>query len=335
MDLSSLRALVVDLNFAAHGVDLAVTAPDGAPIATRGIWQTPQSDDLPPGLDLRRREALRSIAIPSIAGVFPARSIVLAPLEIGGPSRYWEIDGFERITTAHLTYRVLPLDAAAAVIASGADHFWRLDEPAITDPVLDSITGDRIGSYAAAGVTLGEPGATDDGTAARFTSGAQTDGVYNGATKLLLAARSTIAAWIRPMAGAGTIISWRNEGITVKPWMGLAAGAKLRIETTRPVDNAPAAIESLTPIPLDVWTFVVWTSDGAAGDAALSSLYINGVLDQVATQPKPSSWTGPATIGFDLGSGVGFDGWIDEVAVWSRELDAAEIAGLFAAAGNP
>ena len=331
MDLSSLRALVADVNFGTLGVDILAAAPGVEAIATRGIWQTPQVDDFPSGLDLRRREARRAIAIHTDAGLFPLRSIVLAPLEIGGVAKYWEVDGFDPITTDHVVYRVIPLSYPSAVIASGADHYWRLDERTIGDPVLDTATGSTIGTYPAAGVAPGAPGALSSGTAAEFVNADQIDGVYNGANKLLLAAASTIAAWIKPIGGGGTILSYRNAGLTVKPWIGLA-GAKLRIETTRASDLDPTTVESSSALPLDEWAFVVWTSDGAAGDGAMSRLYINGTIDQVAVQPKSGSWTGPATIGFDLGTALGFDGTIDEVSTWSRELSALEIAGLYAAA---
>lgn len=120
MDLSSLRALTRNLNFAAHGVDAIVqSGPDGTafdPIATRGIWLSPETDDVPGGFSLRRRERSYVLAVPLLD--VPQGSIVLAPAPPAwadlvepppspGVSLRWQVDGFAGIESDHTRLRLV------------------------------------------------------------------------------------------------------------------------------------------------------------------------------------------------------------------------------------
>jgi len=114
MDLSSLRALVRNLNFGAFGVD-AVLEADPANIATRGIWLTPETDDYPAGTDLRRRERSYVLAVP-LADV-PHGAIILAPLPpfaadlvnppAPGAMLRWQVDGFAGVESDHTRLRLI------------------------------------------------------------------------------------------------------------------------------------------------------------------------------------------------------------------------------------
>jgi hypothetical protein len=119
MDLSPLRALVRNLNFAAFGVDAVLESdPPGGfdPIATRGIWLSPETEDYPGGADLRRRERSYVLAVP-LADV-PHGSIVLAPLPPfaadlivppppPGAILRWQVDGFAGIESDHTRLRLI------------------------------------------------------------------------------------------------------------------------------------------------------------------------------------------------------------------------------------
>ncbi len=118
MDLSSLRALVRNLNFAAHGVDAIVESdpPGGFSIATRGIWLTPDTEDFPGALTLRRRERSYVLAVP-LADI-PHGSIVLAPLPpfaadlleappSPGALLRWTVDGFAGLESDHTRLRLV------------------------------------------------------------------------------------------------------------------------------------------------------------------------------------------------------------------------------------
>ncbi len=115
MDLSSLRALVRNLNFTAHGCDVTVDV-EPLPIATRGIWLTPETDDQPGAMALRRRERSYVLAVP-IQGI-PHGSIVLAPANPAwadlleppptpGEILRWRVDGFAGLESDHTRLRLI------------------------------------------------------------------------------------------------------------------------------------------------------------------------------------------------------------------------------------
>jgi hypothetical protein len=119
MDLSSLRALVRNLNFEAFGVDAVLESdPPGmfGPLATRGIWLTPETDDQPGGFDLRRRERSYVLAVPLFdvplgtivtAPASPAWADLLEPPPAPGELLRWQVDGFAGVESDHLRLRLV------------------------------------------------------------------------------------------------------------------------------------------------------------------------------------------------------------------------------------
>lgn len=114
MDLGSLRALALDVNFSAHGVPAIVTLSREDPITTRGIWLQPTTEDVPVG-DFTRREprrvmALRRDEVPSV----PRGTLIVAPEISGGPDKAWRADGMDRVDADH--HRVIvQFDEAATL----------------------------------------------------------------------------------------------------------------------------------------------------------------------------------------------------------------------------
>ncbi len=114
MDLSSLRALVRNLNFGAHGQDVIVDV-EPEPVATRGIWLTPDTNDEPGGLDLHKRERSYWMAIPiSVsrgtiihAAASPAWANLLDPPPSPGAILDWQVDGFPTLESDHTRVRLL------------------------------------------------------------------------------------------------------------------------------------------------------------------------------------------------------------------------------------
>lgn len=109
MDLGSLRDLVLDLNFDAHGVAATVTAPEGEAIATTGIWLDPIPVDQPVGRAYSTREPRRVMALrrDEVSEV-PLGTIIAAAEKIGGVSRNWQIDGIESTLPDHFRVMVVP-----------------------------------------------------------------------------------------------------------------------------------------------------------------------------------------------------------------------------------
>lgn len=115
MDLSSLRALVRNLNFAAHGIDVELEAVP-INVATRGIWLSPETEDYPGGGDLRRRERSYVLAVPLLdvphGAIFLAplppfaTDLVEAPISPGEILR-WQVDGFAGLESDHTRVRLI------------------------------------------------------------------------------------------------------------------------------------------------------------------------------------------------------------------------------------
>ena len=125
MDLSSLRSLVRNLNFAAFGVDATIESdPPGVfdTIATRGIWLTPETGNFPEGFDLRRREPSYVLGVPLfnvphgsivLAPASPAWADLLEPPPSPGEILRWQVDGFAGVEADHTRLRLVLAPAEA------------------------------------------------------------------------------------------------------------------------------------------------------------------------------------------------------------------------------
>lgn len=110
-DLGDVRALALEANFEAHGVDAIVTrpAPDDTPIETRLIWPAQPADAWPAGLSLQRQEerkvaALKRRDVPTL----PKTTRIVAPPKAGDADQGWIVDGTERVEPDHVRVYVVP-----------------------------------------------------------------------------------------------------------------------------------------------------------------------------------------------------------------------------------
>jgi hypothetical protein len=114
MDLGSLRALALSLNFDTHGVPATLTPPNEAPVVTRVIWVTPATDLEPPGSEFGRREPIRILAIRRAAlDRVPRGTVIVAPAVAGGADETWKVDGTDRIEADHQRVIVVPMVGAS------------------------------------------------------------------------------------------------------------------------------------------------------------------------------------------------------------------------------
>lgn len=156
----------------------------------------------------------------------------------------------------------------------------------------------------------------------------------------------TVAAWVRPLANAGSWVSGIVDTVAVSGFGDAGANDNgWRLDMTWPtrvvgitracaVTAGGSYTTAVSPAGLaaDTWHFVVGTYDGST-----LRLYLNATL--VASQADSGDivgWGGVPTFGIAGGpvglGGVGyFYGAVDEIAVWARTLSAGEIAEVYQA----
>lgn len=82
-------------------------------------------------------------------------------------------------------------------------------------------------------------------------------------------------------------------------------------------------LNATTPLQVDVWTHVAVVLSGTTATA-----YINGALDSSATVSVPTSSSVNPTIGASAQRAYGWNGDIDDIAVYNRALSPDEISEL-------
>ena len=85
-------------------------------------------------------------------------------------------------------------------------------------------------------------------------------------------------------------------------------------------------LSSTNALSLNTWHHIVVTKDGST-----ATIYIDGVAEDTTEAYSGNSYHSdePLTIGGETSMHDMFDGKIDEVAIWSDDLSAAEVAALY------
>jgi hypothetical protein len=133
----------------------------------------------------------------------------------------------------------------------------------------------------------------------------------------------TLEAWVRP---SSITSDWRTIILKERP-SGLAYALYAADGASRPpagyvsVNGTDAAAVAPTTLPLNTWTHVAMTYNGAT-----LRLYVNGQLvgSRATTGSAPVS-ASPLRIGGNAVWGEWFSGSIDEVRIYNRALSQAEI----------
>ena len=130
----------------------------------------------------------------------------------------------------------------------------------------------------------------------------------------------TLEAWVRPTSGSG----WRSAILKEAP-NSLAWALYTANNGSRPVGyahvNSDVAAAGTSAVPLNAWTHLALTFDGAA-----LRLYMNGTLvSTTALNGAMATSTNALRIGGNSVWGEYFKGLIDEVRIYNRALAAAEI----------
>ena len=139
----------------------------------------------------------------------------------------------------------------------------------------------------------------------------------------------TLAAWIRPTAGKGAIISRAEDYLEGSGYGLYLIDGKLRFHMTLRYTDISLRVESSEPVTLHQWQHVAVTYDGYRKGSGVH-MYVDGVerktnilFDELTFPFGPSQ---PVRIG--AGGGMRFSGAIDEARIYKRALSPDEVSTL-------
>lgn len=159
-------------------------------------------------------------------------------------------------------------------------------------------------------------------SSAKFSGNSSSYVSVPNSSTLNLTGSFSIEAWVNPA-------NINNKGVISKGGaLGTSLKYAIRITSSRVtlITNGAARISSKTTslIPLNVWTHIAATYNSASGQF---KIYINGLSDTSATVAgaAPTTNTDSLFIGIS-GNSTPFNGKLDDVRLWNRELSAAEVS---------
>ena len=262
--------------------------------------------------------------------------------------------------TAALMLLALTNQASAGLI-DGLQLYYSFDNDALTPGGINDLSSNgRNGSpIAVADGTLGYsfstdvPSAVGGGNSLRADGGdevhADTPTNYSG---VLGSNSRTIASWVKvdPNVGDG-------QNIHIVEWGTNSAGNRWSLRREQNNTNGEQQGGIRTEIQTDfrttasggpslnddAWHHVATVFDNAGGTKLEQvTMYVDGVafdtseyLDGSASVDIATSGTGPVLIGGSVLSDRRWNGWLDEVGIWSRPLTPTEIGQLAAGATIP
>jgi hypothetical protein len=220
------------------------------------------------------------------------------------------IEGYYQPQASSAAAWTAPLSYSEQVIADGAVGYWRLGEASGTVAV-DSTATPLNGTYVGT-PSLGEVGALSDGNTAVLFDGVD-DVVTNAAAELQVTAGPfSVEAWAKRVGSSSDAgIVGRNEAGSITWHVGATiffyAGST----------NISFAITDTT-----TYHHIVGTWDGTTAANGVK-LYVDGVLRSQGTSASTVAATAALTIGDAFATS--FNGYIDEVALYSTVLTLAQI----------
>lgn len=233
----------------------------------------------------------------------------------------------------------------SAVLATAPDDYLRMAGPATAEADLGSVQGNWTWTAAPASA-LGAL-ACDDNTASTISASTWLSSEHRSYAAADSAPFS-YAFWVKAASG--------SQGVLISSTAGtLSSGATSRGDRATWItptgllavvlSDGPSTrwITTTAPVTDGQWHFVVVTLQVTdVGTGRGTRLYLDGTLAAFGSQMRKGlavtsteSWrVGPAAISSDVGAlqPVGaFTGQVDEVAVWSKTLSAAEVSSMWAA----
>lgn len=226
--------------------------------------------------------------------------------------------------------QVAALAYSSEVLADAPAGYWRLGEPSGTlaaDSSGHALDGTYVGSP-----TLAQPGGVVGDTAATFSGAASQRVDVSHSALLALTGDLTLEAWVKPVdAGGFYFIVAKDNGFLPGPYefrLQSGTGIPVLLVTT---DNAVLA--GTTAPATGVWSHVAVTITAAGA----WTHYLNGSLNGSGSTAQARY--ADAGLGLKIGSRDdlfnGFNGGLDEVAVYPTVLSAARIQAHYDARNNP
>lgn len=223
-----------------------------------------------------------------------------------------------------------------AVLADSPFLFWRLNETSGTI-VDDETAANRDGTLPASGYAWGQPGALASEASER--SLALTGAVITGNTQVAGPARFSVEAWVRTTStNGGRVLGFgdgagQNASGTVD--RQLYAGTNGRVYFG--VGSAKTVVASTAAVNDGRWHHVVGTFTTGNGGMRL---YVDGVLQGTGVgtlQSFNGYWrAGAETMsGWTANPGQFFVGNLEELAVYTSSLTAAQVKAHYDAAVTP
>ena len=217
---------------------------------------------------------------------------------------------------------------AREVLADGPVLYWRVNEmTGIT--ALDASGSGNDGTYKG-GVQLARPGAIagDPDTAAGFDAGAAVDGGmifdFDGTIPY------TLEVWLRPTSIDTESRYLFNKEITDaggRQQYGVYVNSQVGLAFERWIDSGEQTLTASAP-PLDVYTYIAGTYDGTVLRLFVNAVSVGTLTDARAAAPKAV----PFFVGIRSLYSGGFEGDIDEVAVYDKALAQERIQAHYDAA---
>jgi RHS repeat-associated protein len=216
---------------------------------------------------------------------------------------------------------------ASTILSDAPVAYWRLGEAAGTSAT--DATGNGISGTYAGGFTLAQPGgiAGDPDPAVALNGGSGLVDV-KPFPALKPGSAVTVEAWINPTGvPGGAIFASPEQAAGGGYLLNFVNAGHVRMNIA-PTTGSWTAADSITVPPAGKWTYVAGSWDGAN-----IRIYVNGVVE--ATQPAATMVYGATSTDPQIGryNGASFGGTIDEVAVYSRALTAAQIMAHWSAGG--
>ncbi|MGW2519327.1 LamG-like jellyroll fold domain-containing protein [Streptomyces sp. NPDC001617] len=216
-------------------------------------------------------------------------------------------------------------------VSLGAAGWWKLDDGE------NPTAGDRSGAGNAGNLNASTSWSPENGGSAVFTGAGQ---ITTGGPVLDTAKSFSVSAWAKitttPSGTWQTVMAQQGTqaagfSLDYNPTAGRWAFDRATTDVASP--TLAGATSTAAPT-LNTWTHLVGTYDASSGKM---TLYVNGTVQNTATDTTPIAASGPLVIGRGYTAGAAaqyFNGSIGNVQTYNRVLTAAEAASLHTSGGT-